>query len=171
MMMAIALFAAAWAADGEEISTSRGKKEGIVVLWPRSVPSNADPAMLELSRRLQERLAATATAVVGERLVDVRPAPERVCPQGGCKAASVGLMLGQRGGGCALVAVVSGPGVAPAQLLPLVGQVELFSPSGTFRQPPEQLVNVQEFVPCDQVLGELDLLGVDSALRRLTAPQ
>lgn len=153
--------------DGPEISRSRGKKGGVVVLWPRVVPETQDAAVTALAGQLQQRLAVLAGDVVDPKKVDVRPPPERVCSQIGCKAASVSIMIGQRGGGCALVGVVSGPGTSPQQLIPLAGQLQLTGSSAPFRQPPEQLLNVSEFAPCDQVLEALDLSGVQSALQRL----
>ncbi len=142
-----------------------------MVLWPRVVPATQDASVQALAGQLQQRLAAVAGEVVDDRRVDVRPAPERVCSQIGCKAASVGLMLGQRNGGCAVVGLVSGPGVVPQQLVPLAGQLQLKGSSVPFRRPPEQLVTVTEFLPCDQLLEGLDLSGVRSALQRLVPQQ
>jgi hypothetical protein len=155
--------------DGDEISRSRGKKGGVVVLYPRLVPATTDPAMAALAEQLQQRMAASASRAVGERPVDVRPAPERVCPQQGCKAASVGLFVGHSQGGCAVVAMVGSPGPANQQLLPLAGTVHLQSAVTTFRQPPERLVTVTEFLPCDQVVGALELTAVESAIASAAA--
>lgn len=150
--------------DGPEISRSKGRKGGAVVLWPRMVPETADPSMEALAGQVQQRLAAAAARAVGDRMIDVRPSPERVCPQDGCKAASVGVMIGHSQGGCAVVAMVGSPGAANRQLFPLAGTVHLASAVATFRQPPERLVTVTEFVPCDQVIGGLDLGAVEAAL-------
>lgn len=151
-------------ADGDEISRSRGKKGGVVVLYPRVVPESQDPAIVAVAAQLQQRLAASAARAVGDRTIDVRPAPERVCPQSGCKAASVGVLLGHSQGGCVAVAMVGGPGASNQQLLPLVGKVQLHAAVATFRQPPERLVTVTEFVPCGEVLGALDLTAVEAAV-------
>ena len=111
-----------------------------------------------------------ASEVVDPKKVDVRPAPERACSQTGCKAASVSVMIGQRGGGCALVGIVQGPGPSAQQLLPLAGQVDLASATQAFRQPPEQLLTVREFTPCSTVLQALDLSGVRMVLEQALVP-
>lgn len=162
--------AAAFAgADGDEISRSRGRKGGVVVLYPRMVPDTVDPSMTALAGQLQQRLAASATRAVDDRPVDVRPAPERVCPQQGCKAASVSAFVGHHDGGCAVVAMVGSPGPSNRQLFPLVGTVNLQSAVTTFRQPPERLIVVTEFVPCTEVVGALDLGAVEAAISSAAA--
>ncbi len=165
--LATALPAQAGGGDGPEISRSRGKKGGVVVLYPRIVPATQDATVTDLAGKLQQKLAALAGGVVDPKKVDVRPAPERVCNQLGCKAASVSIMVGQRNGGCALVGIVSGPGTSPQQLVPLAGQLQLMGSSAPFRQPPEQLLTISEFAACATVLETLDLSGVQSALQRL----
>ncbi len=166
-LMALLAAPALAGGDGPEISRSRGKKDGVVVLWPRVVPATEDAAVTALAGQLQQKLAAMAGEAVDPGKVDARPPPERACSQVGCKGASVGLMLGQRNGGCAVVGIVSGPGVAPQQLVPLAGQMTLQGSSLPFRQAPEQVVTISEFVRCDQVLETLDLSGMHSALQRL----
>jgi hypothetical protein len=150
----------ALAADGAEISRSKGKRDGVVVLWPRVVPATDDPAIADLAGRLQERL------------VDRRPAPERVCPQAGCRSASLGLMLGHREGGCVAVAIVGPPGPEPQALVPIAGNFQMIDPTLAFRTAPEQKLIVSEFVPCDQLEASFDPSIAAQALRdRLTAPR
>ena len=138
-------------ANGPEVSRSRGKRDGVVVLWPRVVPATSDPEVLGLAGRLQERLYSAASAVVDYRRVDVRPSPERVCPRVGCRAPTVGLFLGHDEGGCVVVGMVSPPGPEASDVVPLVGDVEMVGNKLAFRSAPERTMIVQEFVPCTDV--------------------
>lgn len=145
----------AWA-GAPEISRSRGRRGGVVVLWPRVVPATEDPQIQGLAKRLQDRLYAAASEVVDYRRVDVRPEPERVCPRAGCRAPSVSLLLGHQAGGCVLVGFVSPAGDEPADVVPMVGEVELASDKIAFRKPPESSMVVTEFVPCTQIEEAFD---------------
>jgi len=173
IVLLLALVSGAFAAgDGEEISRSRGRRGGVVVLWPRvvrSVDAPADPAMDVLAGQLQQRLAASVSRIAPGVVAEVRPRPERVCPQEGCRAVSVGLMLGEQGGGCALVATVSAPGPSSQRLVPLAGDVVLASPTAAFRQAPEQLVTVSELAPCAEIVAALDLAPLEAALSEVLA--
>jgi len=160
---------AAHASDGEEISRSKGKKGGVVVLYPRIVPETSDPNVLAVATQLQQQLSAVAQRVVDPKRVDVRPDPQRVCPQEGCKAASLGVMLGHQGGGCAVLVQVGPPGIANQQLFPVAGELALRSPLATFRQPPERLATVTEFAPCTEVMAGLDLSQVELTLGQVAA--
>lgn len=141
--------------DSAEISRSLGAPGGVVVLWPRIVPRSEDPATLAMAEQVQSRLATMARKGAGE-LVDRRPSPERVCPKdGGCRAASVGAVIAVKDKGCALVAVVSAPGIAPARLVPWAGTVKLRSAEAPFREPPENEITVEEFVPCEKLVADL----------------
>src|SRR5688500_18623161 len=102
LVLPLALPALARAA-GPEVSSSRGRSGGVVVLWPRLVPEAEDPVIVDLARRLQQRVADAAAGSVDARRIDLRPAPERVCPRAGCKTTSLTLMLGHQDGGCALI--------------------------------------------------------------------
>lgn len=143
-------------AAGPEVSRSRGRGGGVVVLWPRVVPETEDPTMIDLARRLQQRLADSATVTIPTNRVDLRPAPERVCPRAGCKATSLSLMLGHQDGGCALIALVGPPGPETQRLIPLVGRFQMDEPYLPFRTPPEGEVIVTEFVPCGELEQRLD---------------
>ena len=150
---------AAWAAvgQGEEVSQSRGKKDGVVVLWPRLVPASDDQAMRLAATGLQAAVAERAGALVTAERVDTRPEPERVCPREGCRAVSVSLLIGHQGGGCAVVALVGPPGPEAQRLVPLVGTIDLAGPGVSYRSAPEGHVVVREFVPCEQIREGLDL--------------
>ncbi len=154
--------------DGPEISRSRGKRGGVVVLWPRVVPETTDPVVEALALRLQEKLSAASAQIVDVRLVDRRPEPERVCPQTGCRSASVGLLLAHREGGCMVAALVGPPGPEPQQIVPLVGDVELPDPTLPFRGAPEQRMIIREFVPCSEAEAQVDAMKVAELLRPLT---
>lgn len=141
--------------DAPEISRSVGQKGGVVVLWPRIIPKSDDPAIADIALRVQNRLARIAEKSSSN--VDRRPSPERVCPRGeGCQAVSVGAVLAVKDKGCAVVAVVGPPGTGNVSLVPLAGTVQLRSDSVQFRDPPESEVTVQEFVPCEKLLADLE---------------
>jgi hypothetical protein len=152
-------------AAGPEVSHSRGRNDGVVVLWPRLVPETEDPVIVDLARRLQQRVADTAAASVDARRIDLRPAPERVCPRAGCKTTSITLMLGHQDGGCALIGLVGPAGPEPQRLVPLAGKFQMGEPYLPFRSPPEGQVIVTEFVAC----AELEQL-LDPAALRLMLP-
>ena len=136
--------ALAWG-DGPEISRSMGKKGGVVVLWPRT--PEKEPAGADQLAKVQTALASIAEGVAEQ--VDIRPAPERVCPRAkGCRAASIGAVMAQTDGGCALVAVISPPGTSSATLVPWVGTLKLKDTKVPFREPPESRVSVVDFGTC-----------------------
>ncbi len=147
-----------------EISHSKGRKEGVVVLWPRLVPQTDEREMRLLAQQLQERVTQQAVAGRGSAMVDTRPEPERVCPRGGCKATSVSVVIGHQAGGCAIAAVVGPPGEVPGALIPLVGTMDVPDPSLPFRVPPEERMMIREFVPCDRVMEQLDLGPLQATL-------
>lgn len=149
---------AALACDGAEISRSAGARSSVVVLWPRVVPESDDASIAALAARVQAKLGEAAAAAAPDAKIDTRPAPERVCPMGGCKTAAVGAVLMHDSGGCALVATVGGPGETPVRVLPWGARVSLTVGEVEFRAPPEGAVNVDDFVPCDTLL---DALGTD----------
>lgn len=145
----------AWAwGDGPEISRSLGKADGIVVLWPRTPEKT--PASVEQLARVQAALASVAESV--REHVDVRPAPERVCPRSkGCRAASITAVVAATDGGCGLVAMVSAPGKSAGTLLPWIGEFRLKDTSVPFRESPEARVSVLDFGMCEEfdvALGE-----------------
>lgn len=148
--------AAVAAGPGPEVSRSRGRTDGVVVLWPRLVPETEDATMVALAERLQTRVQQVAVTAAPPTRVDVRPAPERVCPMAGCRATSAALMVAHQDGGCAVLAVVGSPGRSPLRLVPLAGRFDLDAPTLEFREPPEGKVVVKEFVPCAAVEQSID---------------
>lgn len=137
--------------DAPEISRSRGVPGGIVVLWPRIIPSDGGAESDLVARSLQKRLVALVRATFPGRDIDVRPAPERVCPMGGCDGAAIGALLLRRADGCAVIALFSQPGTVPMTLIPWTGDVRLRATQIPFRQHPENWVTVTDFAPSDQV--------------------
>lgn len=152
-------------ADAPEISRSRGEVGGVVVLWPRIVmPRGVEPdaATSSLAKSVQDHFAELARATAAHRPVDVRPAPERVCPREGCQATTVGLLLARAGDGCAVVATVSKPGPSAATLVVASpGHVELAAPSVAFREPPERVVRVKDYAACSTLVADLAAKDAD----------
>jgi hypothetical protein len=150
-------------ADGAEISQSRGRKTGIVVLAPRVVPATEDAEVQALAARVQQRVAEAAIVRWGAAQVDVRPSPERVCPKVGCRGASIGVLLGHQDGGCVAIAILGPPGPVEQRLLPVAGRVEMLDDGLAFRATPESKVIVREFVSCaalEQALTPERLAGI-----------
>lgn len=141
--------------DAPEISRSAGEEGGVVVFWPRVVPRTDDVAIRGIAGQLQKTVADLTAKALPDRKRDVRPEPERVCPQAGCKAMTVGVLLTPSGGGCAAMALVAGPGQAPTRIVPWVGLVELKSEQVPFRDPPENAVTIKDMVKCKNVLGKV----------------
>ncbi|MEZ4318979.1 MAG: hypothetical protein R3F61_15805 [Myxococcota bacterium] len=143
------------------VTTSRGRNDGLVVFWPRIIPSTLDSEVSATAAQLQQRLVDIAKRAAPIAHRDVRPEPERVCPRDrGCRATSLGVLLGQRDGGCVAVALLGPPGTEDLELVPLAGTVELASTTVPFRATPEDAVTVREFVPCSKLQNAID----DSAL-------
>jgi len=141
--------------DAPEISRSGGEDNGVVVFWPRVVPRTDDPATRELAGKLQAKLVELVKKAAPKRARDVRPEPERVCPKSGCAAMTVGAVLVSQDKGCVAVALVSGPGTAPAKLVPWAGAVELKSAEVPFRQPPESEITIKDMASCAKLLEQL----------------
>jgi MYXO-CTERM domain-containing protein len=151
-LLAGGLFASSSASAGDEITRSVGKKNGVVVLWPRVVPPTDDPTIQAVAADLQKRLKNLVLASVDERFVDVRPEPERTCPgEGGCRGASLGVLIGHQAGGCAAVALLAQSGESSTQMIPWAGTVQLDQLEVQFRQPPEASLTVTELVPCSEI--------------------
>jgi hypothetical protein len=153
--------------DAPQISRSVGVEGGFVVLWPRTVGSpqspNVPPA---IARDLQAHLAQIVSRVAAGKPVDVRPEPERVCPRSGCAATSVGVLLAYSAGGCAAVALVSDKGSSPQELVPWGGTLTLKAAEVPFREPPEAVVGVADFVPCGDLIQALADKDVEAAIQR-----
>ena len=142
--------------DAPEISRSRGKKGGVVVLWPRIVgKSKADVGAHDLAVSVQGRLRALA-ADAGASEIELRPEPERVCPKGeGCDATAVSALVVKNGDSCAVLAVVSKPGKSPQTIVPWLGKARLKSPTAEFREPPESQVTLDDFAACAKAVDGL----------------
>lgn len=166
----VGLVVPAFAGSGDEISHSRGRPGGVVVLWPRVVPETDDAEVAALAARLQTRLQAAAIASVPAAKIDVRPQPERVCPRSGCRAVSVGLMLGHQDGGCAALAVVGPAGPEAQRLVPLAGKFQMSDASLLYRAAPEGKVVVSEFVPCAELEASLDNDALSRLLQTTASP-
>jgi len=153
--------------DGEvdpRVSTSAGEPGGMIVLWPRVVTDGSSEATE--AGEVQAQLRSTVDPMLNAAAIEVRPEPERVCPQSGCRALAVGAILLKAGTGCAVVATVSQPGETPTQLVEWAGDVELRNTNVPFREPPEQHVQVVDFVPCSD-LGTALLAGEPAVAERI----
>ncbi|MFT4623479.1 MAG: hypothetical protein ACI8PZ_002135 [Myxococcota bacterium] len=148
---ALAAAAPALATDAPEISRSRGPRDGVVVLWPRMVPPSEDAQLLAAADGLRLALERAVRSDLPDLPLDVRPMPERACPEWkGCRAVAVGVVLVHQEGGCAAAVTVAAPGVSPTALLPWAGDLVL-EPSVPFRVAPESGVQVNDFVPCAEL--------------------
>lgn len=149
--------------DDPRISRSAGEEGGVVVLFPRVIGDAGEQAAA-----LQIHMEEVARRVFPNRPLDVRPAPERVCPRPGCRGVSLGAVLIARNGQCAAVGVVGGPGPTDLTLLRWGGQLVVRERTIPFREPPESRVTLEDAVPCDALgaaLAEEDY-AVEEALRR-----
>lgn len=131
-----------------EISKSRGEPGGIVLLYPRIIPSSERERLRVPAKALQDRLHTMLKEAYPDRPIDVRPEPERVCMKTGCLAASVGVLIAVKDDNCVAVAIVSDPGKSPQRLMPWAGLVTT-ALQVPFREPPESSLTIHEFVECD----------------------
>ena len=141
--------------DAPEISRSVGVEGGVVLFWPRVVPRSSDPELSALAGAVQRHLRMLVERELPGRPVDQRPEPERVCPQAGCEAMTVGALIARNGTGCVVVALISGPGRAPARLIPWVGGATPRVAQVPFREPPESHITITDFAVCDDVVSQL----------------
>jgi hypothetical protein len=151
--------------DAPEISRSSGEKGGVIIFWPRIIPKSDDAETRDLAGKLQERLKAIVAKELPGRPVDVRPEPERVCPRVGCAAMSVGVLFSKEGKSCAALALVSGPGASPSRIVPWAGEVQLSKNEVPFREAPERVVKVKDFVRCTELLGTINDADVVTAIK------
>jgi hypothetical protein len=142
--------------DAPEISRSGGEAGGVVVFWPRVIPRTDDAETRALAAAAQERVVALVRQALPGKPVDVRPEPERVCPQDGCAAMTVGLLLTRSKDSCAALALVSPPGKSASRILPWVGDATVHSASVPFREPPEKHVKLDDLVRCSKLVEALD---------------
>ncbi|MBI2896850.1 MAG: hypothetical protein HYY06_25050 [Deltaproteobacteria bacterium] len=157
--------------DAPEISRSVGAEGGVVLFWPRIVPRAAAEGSRDVALAVQEHLRGLVERTLPGRAIDVRPEPERVCPRAGCTAMTVGALLLRNEGGCIVLGIVSGPGTAPARLVPWIGQVDLRQRMVPFREPPEAQVTARDFGRCSSLAEQLGGADGDiAAAIQQTAP-
>ena len=170
-MISLALVSMGWASDGlmleQAVSTSRGRKGGYVVMWPRVIPHSADSEVHAAAAAVQELMVEVVSKAAPVAHQDIRPEPERVCRRDrGCRGAAVSVLIGHEAGGCVAVGLVNAPGLSAVQLIPLAGEVELASTSVPFRAAPESVVTVREMVPCASLVQAMDTASFVQAVRR-----
>ena len=141
--------------DAPEISRSAGEAGGVVVLWPRIIPRSSDDETRALATMVQQRVADLVKQTLPNATVDVRPEPERVCPQQGCKAMTVGVLFTRDKESCAVLALVSGSGQSPARIVPWVGDAKVAQETVKFREPPENQVKISDFARCSSLKDSL----------------
>jgi hypothetical protein len=144
------------AKDAPEISRSGGENGGVVVFWPRVIPRSDDADTRALAASVQERLVALVRQTLPGTPVDVRPEPERVCPQDGCAAMTVGVLLTRSKDSCAALALVSPPGKSASRIVPWAGDARVLATSVPFRDPPEKHVKLDDLVRCSKLVEGLD---------------
>jgi hypothetical protein len=137
------------------VSATAGEEGGVTILWPRIIPSDPQGARTQDALVLQKRLEAVADVELMGYGQDVRPAPERVCPQAGCKGVALGVLLVHNGTGCAAVALISTPGRSATRLVPWVGELTLKKDVVPFREPPESQVVIRDFALCTELAAKL----------------
>lgn len=141
---------------GPEISHSKGVAGGVVVLWPRIIPSAIAAENQQYAAAVQQKVKQLVEKALPGRPIDVRPSPERVCPKAGCDGMSVGVLFTRQNQSCIAVALINGPGVSQTKMVPWAGEIQ-FKGSDTiqFRDPPENFVTIKDFSLCDQLVAEM----------------
>jgi hypothetical protein len=151
----------------DAVLTTRGRRGAVMVLWPRVVPHAASAELEATAGAVQRRLDGVVSKAFPLVARQLAPAPQRVCARPrGCKGPTVGVLIGQEGGGCVAVGWVGEPGTGPMHLVPLAGEVTLSASTLPFRAHPEDAVTIDEFVPCATLAGELDGQALVPLLRR-----
>ncbi|MCB9568049.1 MAG: hypothetical protein H6710_12710 [Myxococcales bacterium] len=142
--------------EEKHISRSAGEPGGIVLFWPRIIPREIVDENRELGAALQRHVKSVVQRNMPGRSLDIRPEPERVCPKGGCKGATIGILLSRESQGCLVLALISRPGESPTRIVPWAGNVELKSNEVPFRAYPETQITVADYVPCTSLLSTMD---------------
>lgn len=152
---------------GPEISHSKGVAGGVVVLFPRIIPSSIAAENQNYGQQLQQKMKQLVEKALPGRPIDVRPSPERVCPKAGCDATSINVLFTRQNNSCVAVALINAPGVSQTKLVPWGGLVELKADPIAYRDPPENYVKIKDYTPCDQLLTEMAQQDgfVEAALR------
>ncbi len=115
----------------------------------------------------QELVAAARRAGFDAALSD-----DDECPSGGCPSVWFGASVVREDNGCAVTALVGTTGKKEAVLVPWVGTIQLTALNVGFREPPESLLTVRDFVPCDRILTSLREGGqrVEEMARSMLGP-
>jgi hypothetical protein len=153
--------------DDPKISRSAGKPGGVVVLWPRVIPTDITDMNRRLVQEIQTQLRVVVQRTAAGKPLDVRPEPERVCRRSGCEATSVSVLFTRHGDGCAVVALVTPPGPVETTLVPWAGGVELSRTQIPFRDAPESYIKVKDLARCSeltQIMRQNDA-AVEAAIR------
>ena len=137
---------------GPEISHSKGEVGGVVLLYPRIIPSSIADENAPLAAQIQQHVKASIERALPGKPIDVRPKPERVCPQEGCDGMPINVLFNRNGNSCMVVALIGTPGANPVRLMPWAGTTEFKSDSVPHRDPPENQVVIKDYVPCDAVI-------------------
>jgi hypothetical protein len=130
------------------ISRSAGFPGAVVLLYPRIVPVARESELRGVAVDVQQRVLELVRRAAPDLKIDLRPAPERSCPQAGCTVLSVGAVLASVGTGCSVVLTLAGPGRADTTLHPWAGLVELRADRVPFREAPESQVTVKDMAIC-----------------------
>ena len=160
------------AGDTSTISRSPGPEGGVIVLWPRIIPGSEASRTSSLAKQLQARLKKLVGDALPGRVIEKRPEPERVCPQAGCRATSVGLVLARKGQGCVAVVVLGRPGRTLRRLVPWIGKVKLKKEWIPFRKPPESFLTIEDFARCDELVARSygDTAEIEKMIRAAEPP-
>jgi hypothetical protein len=151
-------------ASDPRVSRSAGEAGGVVVLWPRIIPAEEVESSNMIAGLVQDRMKALAERTLPGKPIDVRPQPERTCPQAGCNAVALGVLILRQGESCAAIAFVMPPGTNDSTtLVPWYGGVKLKSSAIPFRGFPESEVTVTDYGRCNDLPASLDKLEADVA--------
>jgi len=142
--------------EEKHISKSLGEPDGLLIFWPRIIPRDIVDQNHELAAALQRHTRTVVQRNLPARSLDIRPEPERVCPQGGCKAPSIGILLSRKQQGCLVLALISKPGESATKIVPWAGDVRLKADTVAFREYPETQITVADYVPCTSLLSKMD---------------
>ena len=133
----------------------------LTVLWPRIIPSAQAEATAQLAKDAQVQVALAAKRALPEREHEFKPKGERSCPEQGCPAGSVGVLIIRDGEACAAVALVGVEGRGHVRLAAWAGTIELKKYEVEFREPPESSVRVRDFIKCSELVAAMEKPNVD----------
>ncbi len=142
--------------EEKHISKSLGEAGGLLIFWPRIIPRDIVEQNHELAAALQRHTRTVVQRNLPGHSLDIRPEPERVCPQGGCKAPSIGILLSRKQQGCLVLALIAKPGESATKIVPWAGEVRLKADTVAFREYPEMQITVADYVPCTSLLSKMD---------------